>query len=489
MKTTKYTYKWLIAVLFLLLSGGLVNAQTITIRYAAPTDTINNHFGANQSFAYEYPNSSGDTILLLSGFRWVTLDASNEATFRSMAEPNMRRTYDSISTNTAALRAVINRVMRMKGNVNVEVLLVDDRNGLGAVDPQLGGDPDSDGKLFVWPHAVNWGTGNTYAGYVVFGTRALRRFVAQTGGWEKWEEVIIHEFSHTQFTPDPRYGYNKWNSIAIGYGGDQGHWLSEILADQQVPFEEGTGTFWGISHNRPSGPNELVRFLNDTSYRYSLGSRSFLTGTAAMWNAPHRVQWTGTVDTLPNWIRLNTSITNMQGSYQLRNYKWLDIPGEFVFYNEQMATALHYLFWQYGFANKNTARDYIFNALQNQVRPNVHDRYPAYLVNHIALAMEQYANTPDGQGEATAGTLRSSMFIYALFDILSHFGMSQANFQREMRINKVNNRLPQAYNHYFNHRNALKTRVQPYIQRNRINILHAVTEARNYFQQANTIVR
>ncbi len=48
-----------------------------------------------------------------------------------------------------------------------------------------------------------------------------------------------------------------------------------------------------------------------------------------------------------------------------------------------------------------------------------------------------YARTSIGQQEQANATLVSSMFAYALFDIITHFGMSDADLQREFLINSA----------------------------------------------------
>src|SRR5690606_6654963 len=141
---------------------------------------------------------------------------------------------------------------------------------------------------------------------------------------------------------------------------------------------------------------ELDGFLNAKGPRFALGSRSVLTGSSDMWNAPHQVFCSGIPCVSTTGIQfdipLNTRITRATGDYQLRNYRWIDVPGKYVFYNEQMSEAYFYLFHKYGFLQRDTAYNKVFDAVKKLCREaNQIHRYPAHVANMLANDLEAYA--------------------------------------------------------------------------------------------------
>ena len=345
----------------------------------------------------------------------------------------------------------------------------------------------------------------------MLGEQAANLDAAKAGGFKRWEATIIHEVSHTQMLRDVN-GVNKWDNrtmgvsgIAISYGGDRGHWFDELQADEQQPMDEGLGYFWALEHNPPM-TTELDNFLNAKGNRMSLGSRSFLTGVPEMWNAPHTVVCSGipcvSADGHTYNVQLNTSITPATGGYQLRSYRWLDVPGKFVFYNEQMSEAYFYLFHKYGFLQRDTAYNKVFNAVKKLcVSANQRHRYPSHVANMLANSMEAYARSAAGQGEANNRTLVSSMFAYALYDLLGHFGQSEADLKREFDIHSATyipyTPKPLAFNQYWAHRNAIRQLACPHLggdscnptATGNIDIHRAVAAVRDYFKNPATILK
>lgn len=462
----------LFTLVLLIVFNAVVYAQTLNFFYVGPTTTIDGTFGTANTFGFTR-DSAGVQVPAMTGYRGVNITPANAGNFYTIASPNMRNTYDSITTVHSGLRTKLDKVLSMAGNrlATVAVLLTDDRTGLPANATVC--TSVSNGATIAWPCASNWkdNVSNTYRARVSLGESASSLDIARAGGFRRWEATIIHEFSHTQMLRDT-LGVNKWDNpaaqvsgIAISYGGDAGHWFSELQADQQQPLDEGLGTFWALEHNPPMA-TELINFLNDGTPKFLLGSRSFLTGVPTMWNAPHTVICSGpmpcvsaTGDTMN--VRLNTSITPSTGSYELRSYRWLDVPGDFVLYNEQMSEAYLYLFHQFGFQQKDTAYHKIFDATRIlSIHANQRQRYPAHVANLLANSMEAYARTAAGQQEATNGTLVSSMFAYALYDLLGHFGRSEDALRREFDINSAtyipHTPKPVAFQQYWSHRNQVK---------------------------------
>jgi hypothetical protein len=488
-------------------------SQQLEFIYAAPTATMDGAFNNARAFTRVI---NGTATPVMTGYRYVYINAGNSAQFHTVGSDNMKKTYDSINSATSGLRRKLNRVMQLSGNrvSKITFFLIDDRTGLPNNTDSIFCQGSQGSAIIAWPCASNWranaATG-TYRGRVMIGEQASRIDIAQAGGFKRWEATIIHEVSHTQMLRDVN-GINKWdnrtmgvNGISISYGGDDGHWFEELQADEQQPMDEGLGYFWALEHNPPM-TTELDNFLNRSDNRFLLGSRSFLSGTAAMWNAPHVVLCNGIPCVGPTGtaynVRLNTWITPPTGGYELRSYKWLDVPGKFVFYNEQMSMAYFYLFHRYGFNQRDTAYNKIFDGVKKLcMTPNQRHRYPAHAANMFANSMEAYARSAAGQADAANNSLVSSMFAYALYDLLGHFGQSEADLRREFDINSATyipyTPKPLAFNQYWAHRNQVKQIACQYLGGNNcaagstgtVNIHQAVAAVRDYFKDSTRILR
>ena len=492
------------------------NSQTLEFIFSAPEATMTASFNNARAFTR---NHGGVERTLMSGYLYVYVTPANMAQFRAIAPRRLIRTYDSITTPTSALRRKLNKVMTLSSGklTRITFHLIDDSTGLPDNTDSLFCPGDHDDMTIAWPCASNWrvnaATGQ-YHGRVMLGSQAAKIDIDNTagGGFRRWEATIIHEVSHTQMLRDMD-GVNKWDNraalridgIAISYGGDEGHWDIELQADEQQPMDEGLGSFWGLEYNPPMEA-ELDDFLNLKSERFGLGSRSFLTGLPDMWNAPHRVFCNGIPciqaagDTLH--VTLNTDITSPDGGYQLRLYKWMDVPGTYVFYNELMSQGYFYLYHRYAFASRDTAFNKIFNAVKTLcVTANQRHRYPAHAANMFANSMEAYARSAAGQRDAGNNTLVSSMFAYALYDILTHFGQSEDELRRNFNINSATTipytPKPLAFTNYWAHRNQVRQIACPFLGGNscnrgasgNIDIHRAVSAVRDYFKDSSRILR
>jgi hypothetical protein len=216
------------------------------------------------------------------------------------------------------------------------------------------------------------------------------------------------------------------------------------------------------------------------------------------------VLFTGTIPanriiTPPGWnpIRLVSPHIQTGAGYQLRSYRWQDVPGEFVFYNEQMFQAFALLFYENALAGRNDVFDLMLRAARTMTPPNNRLRYPALFANALSNELERYAGTAPGRAAETNRTLASSMFTYALFDIITHFGMSEADLRREFTINMETYLpvpKPKAFDNYWAHRNAVKQLVCPFLGGNdctgngNIDFVRAAREAKTYFADPSRIL-
>lgn len=504
--------------LLLLFYPSYLVAQTeVRMFYFAPTDTITTYFASSSAYIFADSCNSNPT-----GYSYVLLDSVTAVTFRRIAPSGLKTTYDSLTNTSSVLRREMRKINALSNGLirRTDILMYDDRTGLPAANRCPCSDVINNLRV-VWPCADNVRvSAGEYTGFVFLGEIAASFIINNYPGryWE-WYETILHEFTHTQFAReyvnDISVVQNKWGprGVSISYGGDNSHWLEELLADQQMPFEEGIASFWALDRNQ-AGKDSLISFLNNSGYRFYLGSHSFLSGVPEMWNAPHHVQATVPVPD-PDasgqrvvQIPFNGGIRRVAlvaphihtgGVYQLRRYKWLDIPGHFVFYNERMAQGFALMYHEFAFNTRTAAYNRIYEAVRAMTPPNQRLRYPAFFANHLANSMESYARTPDGKKEESDGTLTSSMFVYALYDIITHFEISEADLQREFRINfhtYLPTPKPLAFDNYWAHREAVKQLACPYLGGNNclpgtgtIDIRRAVEVVRDYFRDSSRILR
>jgi hypothetical protein len=484
----------LIIIVLILFFVSKIEAQKIQYFYFAPETSMQQAFG-DKAKVFNRNDHNGVKYQELPGYEYVLIKSSNFTDFESIASPNMLKTYNRLTSNTSLKKEIDNLLKLSEGIVDVNVMLVDDRTGFSTTSLFCPKSDTADNQLFVWPCAriKKKKTGLGYLGQVFLGERAALIDVAKTGGFINWEGTVIHEFSHTQFLPDPKFGKNKWKSVGISYGGDAGHWFSELMADEQMALDEGMGYFFGLAHN-PQAAKNLIDFLNTKDPRFLLGSRSFLTGTSKMWNSPHRIKYSGPVSNLPGWINLVN--TPLEGNYELREYKWLDVPGKYIMYNEQMSEAYFYLYHRYAFADKKKAYKRVYLAAKEMAQPNVHNRYPTFAVNHMAKNMELYASSVPGEHDANNNTLVSSMFSYGLMDLLTHFDMTEEDFKKKLRKDQSGGTLPLAYTQYWSQRDKLKKLVCPFLGGSdcqngtgNIDILKATEVTRDFFIDSNLILK
>jgi hypothetical protein len=115
------------------------------------------------------------------------------------------------------------------------------------------------------------------------------------------------------------------------------------------------------------------------------------------------------------------------------------------------------------------------------------NRYPTFAANNLAAQLEAFAATPAGQQKKAAGTLTSSMFPIALLDMITHFGMTDAEFQTEFRRDQplVTSK---ALTEYWKHRDAIRKICDAHFKANPIRFTVAVGEVHAYFQKPATIL-
>lgn len=439
-----------------LLAPGLVRAQTVTFVFVAPTATVDASF-AGQG----YTDGS-----IPAGYKGVVITSSNTAQFNAVAPPRIAHLFAQLQPGTT-LRNEVNQVFQISGNrVDVKYYLVDDRTGLagdtGAMTPFTVA-----GTTYVWPAAtVGAAAGGRYLGQVGMGEKAGDTIVTnRPGGVLAWEGTALHETSHTQWVGP----WTKWGAVnqrAITYGADGDHYEEELLGDQNAAIDEGQATFFGHVHNLAER-QEKIDFFKRANFRYFVEAQSVLAGERELYTVAARQA--GTVGGVNVW-----------------RYRWTDVPGFFLLFSESTSSAYYTFFWLL----TNNDRDQAFNMIiqtANSMWTDRLKRHLTYACNRLALQLETLAGTPAGQQARTAGTLTSSMFPFALLDVLTHFGMPEQEYRADYDRNYPD-RQPRAYAEYWGRREAVRQLVQADLAASPIRIVEAVTAVHRYFQQPDTIL-
>jgi len=405
------------------------NGQNMRIHFVAPRAVINNFAG--------HSNTTG--IGLPAGYDIVQITSSNAAAFLAAAPPRLQYVYQQLQPGTQ-LRRRVNEVQNIsRDSVHVNYYLVDDRTGISHTSSGnfLGvrvnrNDGTSDSLYHVWPSGNGFTLSNgTFQGRVRLGEYQLEEDQShRDGGVLSIQEVVLHESFHTQLIDR----WTKWPGY-ITYGADEMHYTDEILGDQETAFNEGAGTFYGFTINGP-GLTTLDDFFTNANYRYFLEGQSVCAGYPELYTVSARRS--RTVGTATWW-----------------DYRWRDVPGFFLMFNENNATNFFANFWRYGASNRDTAGAFLSYAFNSMWRDTL-KRYLTYACNRLAIKMETYNASPAGQADANK---LSSLFPFALLDLITHFQMTATEYQEDYRRNYPNQN-PRAYTEYFTRRNAIKTLIQ-----------------------------
>lgn len=445
--------------------------QKIDFYFVAPANVISTNFGTPL-----------DSTHCPRGYALVNIKAANKAKFNSIAPTNLKYVYAQMQSSQPLRKSVDMVLKNSAGRVHtVLYFLVDDRTGLSSLaadTTHIFVQYDDNSKKYVWPAANNNQfptSSGKFIGWVMLGEHQLQFDQSlRTGKISSVDELVLHETSHTQFTGP----WSKWLSVGrkpITYGADGMHYLTEIMGDQEGALNEGIATSFGYVMN-DSAYDELVASMSDNSHRFFIEARSVHAGTNELYKITDRIQ---------------SNLKNNSGDVFYPDgkpvvafwYRWTMIPGWYLLFAEVTSTAFFSLFRNNTYLNKDTAFSMIRQA-STAMSPDRKKRFLTYACNQLGLKMEEYNNSTNGKVDASR---ISSMFPFALLDLLTHFGMSEDIYKADLRRTNPE-KYSKAYAEYWNHRNKVQALVQADINANPIRFKDALQKIKDYFKKQEMIL-
>ncbi len=446
-------------------------AQTVKIFYVGPSAYINTNFGV-----------AGDTTNMPAGYSSIEIRATNTARFLSIVPRRLRYVFNLLQPGTT-LRRQVERVFNNSGRiVDVEYYLVNDSARFSGAKRHMFATAPETPPFYVWPAASNVYDPGTrrYIGWVGLGETQLEIDQVTRYGLERAiDEVVLHESSHTQWVGEA----TKWpvtETTIYSYGADNSHSVTELLGDQELAINEGLATFYGYTLNQ-AGMDSMFSDFTRPQDRFFVEARSIMAGNRDLYTIPTR-----RLDTLKtlNERRAIQIVRYPNGDPVLIYlYSWRDVPGFYLLFAETTATTFYSLYWKNAYSNQDTAFSFI-GASSFAMHDGRRNRFLTYSCNRLALKMEEYNQTAAGRADASK---TSSLLPFALLDLVTHFGMSDAEYRAD-HDRQHPDRVPRAFNEYFtNHRNAIRTLVQADLAANPIRLQAAIDKIKTYCRQPATI--
>jgi hypothetical protein len=408
-------------LLLLVLFPAAGPAQTVRIVFVGPTDALVAAFGAANVFGG-----------YADGYRGVDITKGSLEKFAKIAPPAMVQTRRQLERGTV-LRERLDRMLAISGGVvDLDILLADDRRGFsgdtGTFVTATAGD-----KTYVWPAAsCQPKEAGRYRGIVRLGETASLIIQSMAGGWPSWEAFILHEVLHTQFLNENVH----WGPINILHGAAPAHRVDEVAASDSLSVEEGLAAFYGSMHNDPVGLLAVLYFLGRTDPRYTVAASGF-------------------------WLDHDQPAASTPGLPQPGSYPWSDVSALLLLHSESTVTAFYLLFWENADDNTEQALAMIDESARFMALDRSRRSLP-YAVSRLALQLEEFAATAEGRDAQTAGMLTSSLFPFALLDLLTRFGMTEQQYELLYELPGADRR-PQAYARYWERREEVKELLAPYL--------------------------
>ena len=264
-------------------------------------------------------------------------------------------------------------------------------------------------------------------------------------------------------------------SNGIKYGADGMHQKTELLGDQAIALNEGLATFYGYLMN-DSGYQKMVETLSDNRKRFFVEGASVLAGE----NELNKIA-----------ARERFILQDEEGDMHYPDgkpivafkYSWKTVPGKYLLFAEVTSIAFFSLFRNHTYQNKDTAYSMIRQTSVAMSRDWMR-RFLTYACNQLGLIMEEYNDSQTGKAD---GSRISSMFPFALLDLLTHFGMTDSDYQKDYLLNALFKH-PKAYTEYWNHRSKVQALVQADIDASPIKFNDALQKIKTYFKKPEMIL-
>ena len=233
--------------------------------------------------------------------------------------------------------------------------------------------------------------------------------------------------------------YSQFNP-SVSFTDELGRFREELWLSQGYALIEGLARSYGAVSSMLM-EEQIRNFWEDPTPRYYLPASSGLWKTKAL-----------------------SQTRTYEGKYHgedIQLVKWIDMPGYSLLFSESTAAMF------YSQLREQHDDGYQTLMLENIITPAVslmhqapNQRYLTYQVAAVAHEMERFAATKKGRQMASEQGLISSMFAFALLDILTHFDLTEEHFTRTF-LEPMPQPYPKALRAYFDrHREKVKEMVR-----------------------------
>ena len=486
-KNINWTKTFSLWAILVMLIGGFFSP--LVMAQQKPEDELAELFGPMVNFEYAGPEKEvvkyfGEGMIqdtLHNGIVSVSVNKDHRKAVHDIAPNELWRVYERYLWEDDDLhlttRRRIDSLLKITGyRVALTIVLVDDEGGLSEDEYSLFTTRfDSEtGKRHVWPSVGNDsdddGTGY-YSAWAYVGAHWLKKSAmvdwhgTKKRDISKQDAVLIGLIAKSIFVFDPS-PFAALNEEASGFKRGNGRWVEELWPDKKNATIEGISAYYAMeaeafseyAGSEFSISQGLYEFQHDTSSRYVLQETSILASIDNLKKAPYKKR----------------DLVGVMG----REYYWLDVPGFYLLFapNTTFGYLDAMLDGAFGMGNSIDSSPAINKAVAKmwESRDN---RDLLFLVNQMALAVEDFSATPKGK---KIGPIPSSMYTFYVLDVLTHFDLGSEGYKRAYN-NREYERQPRAYKEYWKHRDKLKKLYLKTFSPGKIDLYGAFDVGREYF--------
>ena len=447
-----------------------LSAQQIKFELAAPKAMVEKSFG-DRLFYDSYHN----------GLETVSHSEIEEniAEFRKIAPPLLVMVYDSLQPGTRQFELWKNHLKLIDDNDENEItiLLVDDRNGLSKDDSSYLKVFEYQGKRYAYNEVDTWYDFSMKGGVIIIGHQVCKLLstYSNMAGHAGIEEALMFM---TQFQlADKNFkapGRGVRRSFLVEDNDDKTYISEELLGPEASVLAVGISNFFAqILHPSPSSKDEVYEFLKlkDSRYQYRKG------GNIKEIN-----------ESKQDFRELKFTFSNGTTSSILLLSEWMEVPGTAMLYSESVITGLLSLIYDHSF-DKEKALDQISFAI-TEIWENPETRTVLHLINELAEIMEfELAEDLKQADNGLKQVHYSSMFPMAVLDILTHFDLSEEDYNERLKVNKGSGvEKSEAVTEYWNFRIKFLKEVSSDLKASEINLENAMYKAVSFFTKEETLL-